>query len=594
MIWLGSLRGAALWGGAALLGLAGAPIQAWAQSPEPTAQEMRRDEALIMLDNQVKRAAHVQEIRRALLNEFHKRDLDGGGVGPSDARLLEEQAAARGRMRQIRDWLRHDLDGDGQVSEAELRRALRPLARQPLRSAAGELDATEAQVDETLDRLVSQAAAFDRNGDGVATFDEALATIRARAEQRFDPSLNQTGGVSEIYDLDGDGVIRQDEFAATFDLLLAEFNQDGDELLSDGERAALREAAREAARRKTQRRAALRQANRLRRQGRDCGFPELADDARLVLLELGEGAAVPTAALRSGMPTSLADLVIEPGDAPLYVVAISEQAMILRVSGAVDRLASLVLVKPSLAVAGPGKDHAAWLEPSRCFALIGRRADWSENDGAAERLALLALGRPPEETLRPPRPGRVLVPSGAPAEDQSFPGALALSVDHPEAGALWRGFLDRFPGGLVEIDPEMTAAPAPLVPAAPPPGRAGLARLVEEGALRLVSEAGWGLDALPTRGDGALELGAEGFFDKGSTRAVLEYAGGKYRRDPEGAWRRWRPPVFEVLKSFKAPAGLVDRDQAIFRVAAGGPKPRGALGESILEEIPAPGAAAEN
>ena len=78
-------------------------------------------------------------------------------------------------MKKLSSILQHDLDIDGAVSVAELRRSLLPRARRPLRSSVGSLAPTPEQVDKTLEALVKKLNLPDRDGDGRATVAEFMA-----------------------------------------------------------------------------------------------------------------------------------------------------------------------------------------------------------------------------------------------------------------------------------------------------------------------------------------------------------------------------------------------------------------------------------
>jgi hypothetical protein len=77
----------------------------------------------------IQRIRSIDELRQSLLRVFFSGRLDGAAFDPGVELLRSQLAAAKYRAKRLNSILRHDLDVDGAVSVAELRRSLLPLER---------------------------------------------------------------------------------------------------------------------------------------------------------------------------------------------------------------------------------------------------------------------------------------------------------------------------------------------------------------------------------------------------------------------------------------------------------------------------------
>jgi hypothetical protein len=75
----------------------------------------------------------------------------------------------------------------------------------------------------------------------------------------------------------------------------------------------------------------------------NCSFPGYPEGAQVVLLSADRGLAISSASLGGqDVSTSVVLVVVEPGDAPLYVIGTASRAVLWRFSGATQRLRHLV------------------------------------------------------------------------------------------------------------------------------------------------------------------------------------------------------------------------------------------------------------
>ena len=244
----------------------------------------------------------------------------------------------------------------------------------------------------------------------------------------------------------------------------------------------------------------------------NCSLPRV--DARSVLVVLGvyEGDAMSSVALADrDKETSVAELVIEPGDAPLHIVLVSYDNLIWRFSGAVDRVSRVVLIaspthpprnvvlpspagarrdiqraRPGRAVyagtTGLPSDRVTTVAPDACTdyfhdprsikaarfaAVVGARAG-RRPDVLAGVYSLSAIKLPSAMAAVAPR-GGVPAPAG---------------FDR----ALWRDAVRFNPSGLAQMQPEDVVSSVPVLAYDVLPSQVGLAQLAGDGRIVRLSD----------------------------------------------------------------------------------------------------------
>ncbi|MDO8291134.1 MAG: hypothetical protein Q7T44_18125 [Parvibaculum sp.] len=150
-----------------------------------------------------------------LLERF---DRDDNGLDARDIALSEQKAQAQIRANAASQFLRMDLDGDNKVTRQEVSD-----------TSAQRQHSTQALIDNQVRRAMRD----DKNGDGVLTLSEALASAEAHGCRRptadfgeqllaLDPGKNGhltsaelstiATGLFKTYDSNSDGVISTKEY----------------------------------------------------------------------------------------------------------------------------------------------------------------------------------------------------------------------------------------------------------------------------------------------------------------------------------------------------------------------------------------------
>jgi len=236
-----------------------------------------------------------------------------------------------------------------------------------------------------------------------------------------------------------------------------------------------------------------------------CAYPGYPDGAQIVLLSAGRGQALSTAGLggEDGSTTVLS-VVVEPGDAPLYVVGVASSAVIWRVSGATERIRQLVLASTHDATSpelgsripmgeiGVPRDKVSFLPDRKCL-LAFEKSSSADASYDADRVKE-GVGHPPSVTAGRYAVTQFSIPSGnltASGMGDSEQGRklerdhlLAFLSTDPLAGhPLDYQVAQTWPDGVMKIDPDDVVANVPLERYSILPGSAGLRQLVASGAL---------------------------------------------------------------------------------------------------------------
>jgi Ca2+-binding EF-hand superfamily protein len=455
------------------------------------------------IEGSLRPGATLQQAKERMRDYFYYSDVDGTGVSASSHdKFLQEQRARR-RALLIDRVLALDLDGDGVITREEIETVSRIYAasgapRSPLNQRPDQnrwLSGVAAEVERWLK--------YDRNGDGRITLDEVLAGVedevnaaeaaqakhskRSLEEQRAQQAAEL---VPLALDADGDGVVSLAEFDAAVERVFREYDDDGDGVISAAEAAAhanraamLRKAALES----------LEQQKReqtLRERVAGCALPSLAADAKLILFGTAAGAGVSNVSLGGDDEViEVADVVVEPGAEPLVLVLTSRAAMIWRISGATDRLIRAIVASDKSVHAGGSarggviglpRDRVSFAGRTDCVPAFSRPDD---EDRAATALAA-ALGRPADLVHTAGRTGTVHLPSGSNDLQRRLQEALAPPRRDP-AAELYDAVRHEFPSSLITINPDDVVSPVAATRYPVLPLEAGIAQLVDEGAVTI-------------------------------------------------------------------------------------------------------------
>ena len=462
---------------------------ATAQSPPDVTAE---DWARAQLEQVLRPSLTWPLFQQAMRRKFRDIDRDGDGITPKDYTRNRQAAEAQIRAQILQQYLAKDLDNDGAVTRSELEAFFRPQANQPLHSSGGPIDPTAEQRRTVLEKLVGDALQADLNRDGTISSDEMRRAAASQVEGRRSSDDGEPR-VPASLDADGDGVISAAEWDAALLAAFQDADGDGDGQLSKDE--VERAAQSFAAARDTVLRAdaARRRAAEGRRRAEACGIPKPPTGAKLVVVGSHEGAALSTASIGGDdREVTVSRLEIEPGPEPLQLVLSSYDANVWLVTGAVERVAQVVASslqagadkRPRVGVVGLPPEKVRFAAEANCIPDFYKP---QSREGVAALARIEALfGRPPDAVVSAYTVATMGVPSGTPDTQTALPGAVALPAAGP-AKATWTEMLRFNPAGLVSIAPDKVASPLPVKRYGVLPQEAGLAQLIEEGALKPVT-----------------------------------------------------------------------------------------------------------
>ncbi len=549
----GFLRSAALWFAASVV--ASAATAQPAQKPNDAAAQPPRVSAVIAPPAQTTSDPTTQiflpklspgmtlsRYLEILRQDFRRLDADRDNeLTAADADLHEIAVRAMVRALIAMTILRADLDGDGYVTQAELRKTLRYDERS---------DGATPQSLDTIEVAVRQLMAADTDGDGRISVAEALSfaanpkdslpkmvTSLGGAAQRmnlllanWNSAANQRNPMADevrrLLPVGHDGKVTMADFDAAATAVFRAVDTDGNGTISQDELNGYRKREADAARERQE--AATRA---------ECTMPKASDTATVAVLSAYKSEAISTVGLGSqDVATGTGEIRIEAGEGPLYIVAISHEPTIWRVTGATDRVERLVAfgvtaqsnhitiaanpvpvsapaasqpnvtprpVTPQQPVALAGisglpADRVSFLARANCLRSF---TEAKSTDGAFVLAAVRRdTGKEPSMVAARQNAAAFSVPSGqirSAYEDKKQPrltivkeaGVLTLKGD--SSGVVVRtgptdleSDLEQFsPGGVINIDPQTVVANAPAVRYEVLPGAAGLLQLENSGAL---------------------------------------------------------------------------------------------------------------
>ena len=403
-------------------------------------------------------------------------ELSPDGVAtPAAAAVHTNRQAAVFRSREIMQLLRHDLDGDGDLTANEIELQLPFL--QPQERAQLTLKVLEA----------------DANADQSLSLSEILATSQAAASERAQRSGGLNIDIVMAFDANADGRVDLSEISSVI--------------------AAIDPADLENTRRNP------RTPNRV-----TCDAPRPGAASEVVFLSGYEGAAVSTLAV-SGQDreTSVATVIINEGTNPLYIFATAYDSIVWQFSGATDRVKQLVVQPrtidqgPGAAVAGIPSDKITFVAPQSCI----ERAVTQQNAQATSQLSRFQsrLGRPADHIIANYNLDAIQVPPAPPSAEPTtqtegyatkpLPAyqtttafaigdvryelsatGMAIAGSEPAVTQQGRGGLSPigsmkrfYPAGLIPLSPDDVHASAPVEPYVVLPQQAGLLQLIADGSV---------------------------------------------------------------------------------------------------------------
>jgi len=467
---------------------------------------------IVRMGNVLRADVTWEQVRSQMLVAFYQSNPDERGVSPQGIDNLRRVAVAQQRSQVIAQILRYDLDGDGNVTKDEITAVMQPRARQMIQINGVQLEPTPQQVRLQLDRLVSDALKPDTDGDGVITAAEIAQEAQKLADQAsLGWQQNATQFIPMTLDADGDGAVSLAEYEAAMREQFDAIDQDRDGRVSAGEFADFGKRLNEA--RQAEQRARDARARKLRFEAAmaGCDVPAAPAGARLILLGAGQGKALSNAWIGTqDRMTSVTTLEIAPGREPLYLALTSGGAMIWDIVGVTERIAGIVAHaetavdtgndsrarqrvaavngaapqrngKPLVGVMGVARETIRFTAHTGCLVPA---SEATMKDGSAQEMAALLLGRAADEIGGEHNAATFRVPAARHYPDRPVRNAMRLPKEGP-GEVLWREVEEDYPAGIAQIDAESVISAHPVQRYTVLPHRAGLAQLVDAGALTI-------------------------------------------------------------------------------------------------------------
>jgi Ca2+-binding EF-hand superfamily protein len=460
--------------------------------------------------------------------DFFQLDADTDGkLTQRDIDLHTLMEAIQVRTMALNFVMRLDLDGDGAVTEDEIRRTMRYEQRAQLALAASP-PAGKPPIDaqEQIEKYVRTIMALDTDKDGKVTFSEATKYGQPGL-QRAAGQSGLSARVRQVMTLgtQAAGELSLADYQAAGEALFRKIDSDNDGKVSQQELIDYRRKP-EPPDMKTRSEAADAAQKRLAEQAESarkkqeaieaervaCAMPTASATAKVVLLGTHETDALSSVTLGSQDNVVHAGrVIVEPGNEPLYVVIASYGPAIWQFSGAVERIERLIM---SSSVTGPGggsdprqsplvgatgisSERITFLSRSNCL------SHFSETPSSASLQTAAAIsnatGKTPEVIVAKYSVGSYGIPSGKietlreqrqqPLVIRKSQGSLSI-VGNPSNVIIQTGpsraqeEMDGFfPGGVTDIDAKTVIARAPAAAYEVFPAQAGLVQLLGKGTL---------------------------------------------------------------------------------------------------------------
>lgn len=427
--------------------------------------------------------------------DFRRLDADGNGtLDAADIDLHDQMTKASALMPIAMRMFMADLNGDGVITEDELRRRLQYDQRLT--------NSPSAAIAANVEQEVRKFMAADTDHDGRITWEEAIAWLRQQANPAATYGMGVT--VKQVLTLAPPGksslTLAELEDAATAFFRKVDTDSNGtislDEL--ETERTRVNQANLDVTRQRATEAARV-----------NCDVPKASDAAKVVLLSAYETESLSTVALGSqNEVTGVGNVVAEPGVDPLYLVIVTNQATIWRFYGATERIERVIVMStqpwsgklaknapPRAGVVGVPAERVSFPHASNCLSYFTTAP--STQSAQAAGIVKAVVGKSPEVVVAKYSVIAFSAPSGRIESTKTGGGGGLIIVQNGQRFVVENGKmralettqnpdaeLDRFhPGGVVTIDAKVVVASVPVEPYEVLPQEAGLSQLVKSGAL---------------------------------------------------------------------------------------------------------------
>lgn len=476
-------------------GLVGLVMLASLSSPAQTRTAETNTPPLLtveqMLLQRMQTGAPPERYLENLRSEFFQADADADGqITQRDIDMHTMMEGIQARSVGISTVMRYDLDGDGFVTEDEIRRGMSYELRSQIGLAAHKkaISPTLFPTDmltKQINTMVGTIMALDTDRDGkVGVAEAAKYGAQGRSQN------GQAMRARQLLVIDGasKGVVTLGEIQAAGEALFRRIDTDKDGAISQQELTDYR--------------------TRAERAG--CEMPAASEKAKIVLLSSYQTEALSSVTIGSQDAVVHAGRVnVEPGDMPLYVVIASYSPTIWQFSGAVERIERVVVTSsgngrngaspqqaPVAGVTGVPRDRVGFLGKSSCLSYFSENPSSGSLQTAG--IVRLSAGKAPDVVATKYSVGAFNIPSGT--VDSARESRQKMLVIRKEGGTLniagggggvvveagpSRARDDMFsywPGGVIEIAPDAVVASAPVSAYEVLPAQAGLVQLLASGA----------------------------------------------------------------------------------------------------------------
>lgn len=427
--------------------------------------------------------------------DFFLIDADADGqITQRDVGLHAAMENIQARTAAVSHVMRYDLDGDGVVTEDEIRRGMSYDMRSQLGLAAfnrigkPQLPSTDVLAMQ-FETTVRSIMAVDANKDGKVTVAEAAKFgVPGRGGR---PQSGQAARAGQILTLapGTNGAVTLAEYQAAGEVLFRNVDADNDGIISQQELIGYR----------------------ARGERAGCEIPAASEKAKVILLSSHRTDALSSVTLVSqDKVVNAGRVIVEPGSEPLYVVIATHSPTIWQFTGAVERVERLVMSssligpnsgdanqRPAVGATGVPQERVSFFARSNCLTVF------LETPTGASLQTVAAIrnftGKAPEivaarhsvgsfkvpsgtiETRVEQRPRSVFVRTTEGTRDIVGDASNVMIQAGPgrakdEMNVVW-------PGGVIEIDAKTVVSSVPATSYEVLPQQAGLVQLLTSGAL---------------------------------------------------------------------------------------------------------------
>lgn len=201
--------------------------------------------AISTLATYARSSKNWENVENTLSTVFDSKDPEGDGYRSHERDVAALERSASQRVRSISKWLKLDLDGDGSVTQQELRDlSNRPFNTQRISGVRKSpvISPTKEQAETVYQAIVEGAELPDLNGDGTVTIEEMLQKSREiAAENSLKRNRRSSFNISFSYDTDKDGAVSKAEYLAAIRNMFVKFDTNKDNTLDRDEVRELRD-----------------------------------------------------------------------------------------------------------------------------------------------------------------------------------------------------------------------------------------------------------------------------------------------------------------------------------------------------------------